>query len=55
MGELINIHTMKANNNRDCIIKSAIKTNRVVPCENHNTIGGLRSAVTEVLSESYPV
>lgn len=53
-GELINIHTIKPID-RDCIIKSAIKTNRVVTCENHNTIGGLRSAVTEVLSESYPV
>lgn len=53
-GELINIHTIKPID-RDCIIKSARKTNRVVTCENHNTIGGLRSAVTEVLSESYPV
>lgn len=38
----------------ETIIKSAKKTGAVVTCENHNTIGGLRSAVAEALSESCP-
>lgn len=37
------------------IITSAQKTGAVVTCENHNVIGGLRSAVAEVLSENSPV
>lgn len=52
--ELISVHTIKPID-KDCIIKSARKTKRVVTCENHNIIGGLRSAVSEVLSENYPV
>ncbi|GMG95328.1 transketolase family protein [Tepidimicrobium xylanilyticum] len=52
--ELISIHTIKPID-KDCIIKSASKTKKVVTCENHSIIGGLRSAVSEVLSESYPV
>ena len=41
--------------NKGKIIKSAKKTNRVVTVENHSIIGGLGSAVCEVLSENYPV
>lgn len=52
--EIINIHTIKPID-RDAVIKSAKKTGAVVSCENHNVIGGLRSAITEVLSEEYPV
>jgi len=52
--EIINVHTIKPID-REAILKSAKKTNTVVTCENHNTIGGLRSAVAEVLSEEYPV
>ena len=37
------------------IINSAKKTNRVITIENHSIIGGLGSAVCEVLSENYPV
>ena len=37
------------------IIKSAQKTNFVVTVENHSVIGGVGSAVCEVLSENYPV
>ena len=51
---MISVHTIKPID-KDCIIKSARKTKRVVTCENHNIIGGLRSAVSEVLSENYPV
>ncbi|MGE5678502.1 MAG: transketolase family protein [Pseudomonadota bacterium] len=52
--EIINIHTIKPID-REAVIKSAKKTGAVVSCENHNVIGGLRSAITEVLSEEYPV
>jgi transketolase len=52
--EVINIHTIKPID-REAVIKSASKTRAVVTCENHNIIGGLRSAVAEVLSEEFPV
>lgn len=37
------------------VIESAQKTGAVVVAENHNIIGGLGSAVAEVLIENYPV
>jgi transketolase len=52
--ELINIHTIKPID-REAVILSAKKTGAVVTCENHNIIGGLKSAVCEVLSEDCPV
>lgn len=52
--EIINIHTIKPVD-REAIIKSARKTGAVVTCENHNVIGGLKSAVSEVLIEECPV
>lgn len=52
--EFINIHTIKPID-KDAIIASARKTNCVVTAENHNVIGGLYSAVSEVLSADYPV
>lgn len=52
--DIINIHTIKPID-EDAIIKSAKKTGLVLTVENHNIIGGLRSAVSEVLSESCPV
>lgn len=52
--EIINIHTIKPVD-RESIVKSAKKTGAVVVCENHNVIGGLYSAVAEVLLEEYPV
>lgn len=39
----------------DCIVESAKKTGAVLTVENHNIIGGLGSAVAEVLSEKCPV
>lgn len=39
----------------DCIVESAEKTGAIVTAENHNVIGGLGSAVAEVLSEHAPV
>jgi len=52
--EVINIHTIKPVD-REAIVASARKTGAVVTCENHNIIGGLKSAVAEVLIEEYPV
>jgi transketolase len=52
--EIINIHTIKPID-REAVVKSAKKTGAVVTCENHNVIGGLKSAVAEVLVEEYPV
>lgn len=52
--EVINIHTIKPID-VDAIVSSARKTGAVVTCEEHNVIGGLGSAVCEVLSENFPV
>ena len=52
--EVINIHTIKPVD-RQAVIQSARKTGAVVTCENHNIIGGLKSAVSEVLTEECPV
>lgn len=52
--ELINIHTIKPID-RETVIKSVRKTGCAVTAENHSVIGGLKSAVSEVLSEEYPV
>ncbi|HOM02306.1 MAG TPA: transketolase family protein [Acetivibrio sp.] len=51
---LINIHTIKPID-RDIIIKAATETGAIVTCEEHNVIGGLGSAVAEVLMETRPV
>ena len=52
--EIINVHTIKPLD-EETILKSAKKTGKVIVAENHNIIGGLRSAVCECLSEKYPV
>lgn len=51
--EVINIHTLKPIDSQ-AIIESVKKTKVAVTCEEHNIIGGLGSAVCEVLSENYP-
>ena len=50
---VVNIHTIKPIDS-NLIIDLAKKTNCVVTAEDHNVIGGLGSAVAEVLSENYP-
>ena len=40
---------------KDLLEKSARETGSIVTCEEHNIIGGFGSAVSEVVSESYPV
>jgi len=52
--EVINIHTIKPIDS-ELIIASAKKTGAVVTAEEHSVIGGLGSAVCDVLSESCPV
>lgn len=52
--EIINIHTIKPID-REAVVKSARKTGAVVTCENHNVVGGLKSAVSEILIEECPV
>ena len=51
--EVINIHTIKPID-KDIILKSATKTQNVVTVEEHSIIGGLGTAVCEVLSENLP-
>jgi len=51
---VINIHTLKPID-KDLIISSAQQTGAVVTSEEHSIIGGLGSAVAEVLSENCPV
>ena len=40
---------------KDILEKAARETGGIVTCEEHNIMGGFGSAVTEVVSESYPV
>lgn len=51
--ELINIHTIKPLDT-ELVAASAKKTGKVVTVEEHSVIGGLGSAVCEVLSEQAP-
>lgn len=51
--EVINIHTIKPLD-EELVIASASKTGRVVTVEEHSVIGGLGSAVAEVLCEKAP-
>lgn len=52
--ELINIHTVKPLD-EEIVLQSASKTGCVVTAENHSVIGGLGSAVSELLGEKCPV
>jgi len=51
--EIINIHTIKPID-RELVVKSALKTGKVVTVEEHSIIGGLGSAICDVLSEKAP-
>ena len=50
---VINIHTIKPID-KDILIKAAKETGKIITAEEHQVIGGLGSAVAEVLSENYP-
>ncbi len=51
---VINIHTIKPID-RDIIIKAAKETGVIITAEEHSIIGGLGSAVAEVVTESCPI
>lgn len=51
---VVNVHTVKPID-KDTILEFAKMTNRVFTVEEHSVIGGLGSAVCDVLSEEYPV
>lgn len=51
---IIDMHTVKPID-KDIIVKAAKETGAVVTAEEHSVVGGLGSAVSEVLSENCPV
>ena len=51
---VVNIHTIKPID-RDILVSAAKETGAIVTVEEHNIIGGLGSAVCEVISEECPV
>lgn len=52
--EVINVHTIKPVD-KETVLTSVKKTGCAVSCENHNVVGGLGSAISEVLMQEYPV
>ena len=52
--EIVNIHTIKPID-ADGIAESVSRTGAAVVCDNHNILGGLGSAVSEVLVQKKPV
>ena len=50
---VVDIHTIKPID-KEMIIKSAKETKKLISIEDHNVIGGLGSAIAEVLTENYP-
>lgn len=51
---VINIHTIKPID-RDIIVNAAKETGKIITVEEHSVIGGLGSAVSEVVTETVPV
>lgn len=52
--EVISVNTIKPLD-EETILASVKKTNKAITCENHNIIGGLYSAVAELLCRDYPI
>lgn len=52
--EVISVNTIKPLD-KDTILASVKKTNKVVTVENHNVVGGLYAAICELLCAEYPV
>lgn len=50
---VIDMHTIKPID-KEIVIKAAQETEKIITIEDHSVIGGLGSAVMEVLSENYP-
>lgn len=51
---VINIHTIKPID-KDLILKAAKETKAIITAEDHSIIGGLGSAVAEILAENVPI
>ena len=51
---VVDIHTIKPID-KEAIIKCAKETKKLISIEDHNIIGGLGSAISEVLTDEYPV
>lgn len=51
---VVDVHTIKPID-KEMIIKCAKETKKLVSIEDHSIIGGLGSAISEVLTEEYPV
>ena len=51
---VVDIHTIKPID-KEMIVKCAKKTEKLISIEDHSVIGGLGSAISEVLTEEYPV
>ena len=52
--QIIDMHTIKPID-KDIILEAARKTGVIITAEEHSIVGGLGSAVCEVVSENYPV
>ena len=50
---VLDVHTIKPID-EDMIVKCAKETKKLISVEDHNIIGGLGSAISEVLTEKYP-
>ena len=51
---VVDIHTIKPID-KEMIVKCAKETEKLMSIEDHSVIGGLGSAISEVLTEEYPV
>lgn len=51
---VVDIHTIKPID-KEMIVKCAKETKKLISIEDHNIIGGLGTAISEVLSDEYPV
>ena len=51
---VVDVHTIKPID-KEMIIKCAKETKKLISIEDHNVIGGLGSAISEVLTEEYPI
>ena len=52
--EVINMHTIKPLD-KEAVLKAVMDTRRIITVEDHTVIGGLGSAVSEVVCENCPV
>ena len=50
---VVDVHTIKPID-KDAIIKCAKETKKLISIEDHNVIGGLGTAIADVLTENYP-